>query len=167
MATLGQMAGGVGHEIKTPLAIIKMRIEQMEDSLGMGSLEARELTDGFTVVRKTVERIAKIVNGLKFFAREGRHVTPQKMKVSHLIDETLSFCREKFDSHGVRLDLLKNDAYHSAGIECRSVEISQVLLNLLNNAYDAVEMKEEKWIRVEVLDTGEFTEFSVTDSGAG
>ncbi|MBY0315470.1 MAG: GHKL domain-containing protein [Bdellovibrionales bacterium] len=52
-------------------------------------------------------------------------------------------------------------------IQCRSVEISQVFLNLLDNAFDAIHQLEEKWVRVELRDLDESIEMSFTDSGWG
>ena len=50
---------------------------------------------------------------------------------------------------------------------CRAVEISQVLLNLIGNAVDAVEDAQDKWLKIAVLDLGPFIEIAVTDSGRG
>ena len=52
-------------------------------------------------------------------------------------------------------------------LECRPTQMAQVLLNLLTNAFDAVEKLEEKWVRIEARDGGETVEFAVVDSGAG
>jgi C4-dicarboxylate-specific signal transduction histidine kinase len=52
-------------------------------------------------------------------------------------------------------------------IECQSTQISQVILNLLNNAFDAVQGLEERWVKVAVIDLGERMEIRVSDSGKG
>ena len=52
-------------------------------------------------------------------------------------------------------------------LHVRSTQISQVLLNLLNNAYDAVEPLNERWVRLETKDVGDRFQFIVTDSGTG
>lgn len=165
MSALGEMAGGVSHEINTPLAIIAMRVEQMEECVKEGDLDVIDFMDGLDVIKKTAARIAKIVNGLIVFAREGRHAAPQKVKVSTLIDETLSFCSERFAYHGIQLDFERGN--NSFGIECQAVEISQVILNLLNNSFDAIELLKDKWIRIDITDLGEYAEIAITDSGTG
>ena len=55
----------------------------------------------------------------------------------------------------------------SLRIDCRPTEISQVLLNLLNNAVDAVQPLPEKWVELQVKNVGKDVEISVTDSGKG
>lgn len=164
MAALGEMAGGIAHEINTPLAVISMRVEQMEECVCEGDVNELEFMDAIEVVKKTTDRIAKIIGGLRFFAREGKKDVFQIVAVSKLIEETLSFCSERFSNHGVQLNILNNIG---AKVECRSVEISQVLLNLLNNAYDAIEQLDEKWISIEVAEHEQHIEISVTDSGNG
>jgi signal transduction histidine kinase len=55
----------------------------------------------------------------------------------------------------------------SLRIDCRPTEISQVLLNLLNNAVDAVQPLAEKWVELQVRSAGKDVEISVMDSGKG
>lgn len=167
MSALGEMAGGVAHEINTPLSVIGMRVEQMEECINDGEFDALEFLDSIAAIRKTVDRIAKIVNGLRFFAREGKRDSAQRVKVSHLIHETLSLCQERFASHGVQLILPEEDLALSSEVECHSIELSQVLLNLLNNAYDAIEGMPEKWIKIESLEGRDHVEIWVTDCGHG
>jgi len=167
MSALGEMAGGVAHEINTPLAIIGLRVEQLEECVTEGDIDPLEFMEGLEIIRSTTDRIAKIVSGLRFFAREGKRTLPQKTKVSWLIEETVSFCRERFSNHGIDLRIIKDPSYETMEIECRSVEISQVLLNLLNNAFDALETKKNKWIQVRVIDHEKLVEFNITDSGDG
>ena len=52
-------------------------------------------------------------------------------------------------------------------IECRLIQIEQVLLNLLNNSFDAIADLEEKWIRVDVEAEDHFVNIKVVDSGKG
>ncbi len=167
MSALGEMAGGVAHEINTPLAIIRMRIEQLEDSIKEMNFDALEFMNSLEVVRLTVDRIAKIISGLRFFARDGSRLAKQKTKVSEIIEDTLSFCNEKFMSYGVKLEVNRNEIYQLAEVHCQPIEISQVLLNILNNSFDAITSAENRWIRIAVADQNEFIEISIADSGHG
>ena len=165
MATLGEMAGGVAHEINNPLAIIKTTASQMTELLGDEQLDKKMLSEMTTTIEKTTNRIAKIVHGLRLFSRDGSNDKHEHINVLSLIEDTVSFCRERFKSHGVNLTI--EEFSPSLGFEGRSIEISQVLLNLLNNAYDAVADKNEKWVKVSVIDEADWVSICVTDSGNG
>lgn len=90
----------------------------------------------------------------------------QESSVNAIIEETLSLCREKFYNHGIQITV-NIELELTYMVECRSVEISQVFLNLLNNSHDAILDLNEKWIKIDVKDSGEYVEVSITDSGSG
>ncbi|MES2802455.1 MAG: DAHL domain-containing protein [Bdellovibrionota bacterium] len=164
MSALGEMAGGVAHEINTPLAVIQMRTEQVLENLEEEELDKELLANALRAIDDTVKRIAKIINGLRSFARDGRKDPISLYSISKIVDETFSLCRERFNNHGVQLEYI-----HKQDIEipCRSVEISQVLLNLLNNSYDAIQSFSDKWIRVELIEQPDTVLLSVRDCGQG
>lgn len=167
MSSLGEMAGGIAHEINTPLAIIGMRVEQLEECMMEDDVVKEDFLRGLNVIKVTTNRIAKIISGLKFFARDGKVMPTSFVPLVSIVEETLSFCRERFGNHGIQLEV-ENKCDESLEIDCRSVEISQVVLNLLNNAYDAIEStKDEKWVRLSLSDLGKAIEIKVTDSGLG
>ena len=77
----------------------------------------------------------------------------------------MPFCMERLRQNSVELRVPPVEK--SLRIDCRPTEISQVLLNLLNNAVDAVQPLAEKWVELKVRNAGNEIEISVTDSGAG
>ena len=166
MSSLGEMAGGVAHEINTPLAIINMKVEQLEEELGDGIIDPDNFQDALKTIKLTANRIAKIVNGLKFFARDMKSMPLESTSVQSILDETFALCRERFANHGVLLTLDK-EVPSQLSVTCRSVEISQVLLNLLNNAFDAIEKQPEKWIKVSFEEAASEVLIAITDSGPG
>jgi C4-dicarboxylate-specific signal transduction histidine kinase len=113
--------------------------------------------------RGTIERISKIVKGLRNFSRDGSKDPLTSILVSKIIEETINLCQEKMKSHGVALKV--SEIPIEAEILCRPIEISQVLLNLLNNAHDSVQELAEKWIRIEFEQNEKELCLTVTDSG--
>ena len=65
------------------------------------------------------------------------------------------------------IELIVQQVHASVYIECRSVQMVQILVNLINNSHDAIENLEDRWIRLEAVDYGEFIELAVVDSGPG
>ena len=166
MSSLGEMAGGIAHEINTPLAVIAMRSDQLLECAQEGDLQPEDVTRSLEIIRRTTDRIAKIINGLRFFARDASKCSVQETSINSIISDTLSFCNERFSVHGVQLEFLDTTS-GKIHIHCRSVEISQVFLNLLNNAFDAIVDLNDKWVRIELRDLDDYIEVSFTDSGLG
>lgn len=86
-------------------------------------------------------------------------------RVHDLITETLYFCSARISAHGIDMRIESID--ESLTLDCRETQISQVLLNLLSNASDAIEKLEKKWIRIGAQERGDWIELSITDSGNG
>ncbi len=166
LASLGEMAGGIAHEINTPLAIIGMKVEQLMESVEENSLDNEELTSSLKVIKSTNDRIAKIISGLRFVVRDGSQMPMEPVLVSFLIDETCSFCKEKMRLSDIEFSIVR-DFPSDLKITCRSVEISQVLLNILNNAIDAVMDHPEKRISLHTSVDEDNIIFRISDSGPG
>jgi PAS domain S-box-containing protein len=166
MSALGEMAGSVAHEINNPLAIISGRASQLRTLAQTDRLDKDLIGTAAEKILDTAHRIARIIRGLRSFSRDGSRDPFAAVAVQTIVEETLEFCRSKFQNHGIRFDLEFTSPL-DASVECRSVQISQVLLNLLNNAYDAVCELPDPWIRLQVEDRGEGLRLSVTDCGPG
>ncbi len=165
MAALGEMAAGVAHEVNNPLAVIKGKADQLKRAVHLGRLDPEVVGRTATVISETAERIAKIIRGLRSFARDGESDPFQRATLQTILDESFELCRSRFHHNGIELRVAGE--MNGLQIECRSVQIGQVVLNLLNNAADAVLPLPEKWIQLEVHDRGEMVDILVTDSGHG
>lgn len=75
------------------------------------------------------------------------------------------FCTEQFNKH--RVPLIVPALSAPMTVQCRAVEISQALLNLLSNGLDAVRGQTKPWVRVDVTTEDDHISIAVTDSGAG
>lgn len=163
MTALGEMAGGIAHEINNPLAIIEVYAEQLSLLAAEEVIVNVKVAKAASVISATVDRIAKITRGLRSFARDAEDDPVIKTSVRKVLSETLDFCREKFMKHGVNLALGAIPA--TLEFECRPVQISQVVLNLLNNSLDAVGDIPGSFVKVDAFDESSRILITVTDSG--
>jgi C4-dicarboxylate-specific signal transduction histidine kinase len=116
-------------------------------------------------IESCVQRMATIVAELKAFSRDSANDNHKTISLRALVSETLDLCHARLVSKDIRLTVC--EIPDSWEVECHPSQISQVLLNLLNNAYDAALGQGERWVRLDVADRGECFEISVTDSGPG
>ena len=161
LSALGEMAGGVAHEINTPLAAIMLNAEMIESAEG---LDPDVLQRAKNIVNIS-ERISKIILGLRGFSRDAHADVDKLFTVKELIEYTTDLCNEKFKNNAVRLTVAEaNLQLHLKG---QIIQLSQCLLNLLNNSYDAIQKLEERWIEIRTVANPGEIEIWVTDSGKG
>lgn len=168
MSSLGEMAGGIAHEINTPLAVINLKVALLQEALESETFATsgkKMVGDACATIQKTVDRIAKIITGLRAFARDGASDPFQDAELQSIVEDTLDLCSEKFRDSGIDLQVKMPDS--KLVFSCRATQISQVLLNLLSNSFDAIQNLSDKWIKIEAVDLGSEIELSVSDSGDG
>lgn len=160
LASLGEMSAGVAHEINNPLAIISgtaSLLHRFKD-------EPEKFKMKIETLNKAVQRISKIVNGLRKFARSssGTDFLPHSLK--DVIQECLVMAESKSKRFQTPIMLELESAGH---IICDALEIEQVVINLVNNAIDAVQGLGDKWVKLRLFDQGQDVVLQVMDSGNG
>lgn len=166
MSSLGQMASGMAHEINNPLAIISGKAQHLEFLLNDMPVNSEKAYQHIQVINSNVERIAKIIRGLRSIARDVPDDPFREVAAEEIMQDTLELCRSRFKHHEVGL-FVPEEIFPDLVCYARPEQIVQVLLNLLNNAFDAVEGLPDKWVRVEVERAQDRIRFMVTDSGRG
>jgi len=162
LASLGEMAGGIAHEINNPLAIIMASAQRLSRELGRQNLD--QVQRCTQQILSTGDRIAQVVNSLRKLSRDGSNTPRSQFRVRQLIDEVMGLCEEKIRRAGINLVV---DVSEDVMLNANEVELSQVLFNLLSNACDAVDKQEQPWIHILGLREGDRFTLSVVDSGSG
>ena len=160
MASLGEVAAGVAHEINNPLTIIMSAANLLKKN--------RENPENFNSkvesILKASARISKIVLGLKKFSRSSVRVNHKAFSLNSIIKESIFLTSEKSK---VQFTPVIFECAFDVQINCNESEIEQVLINLINNAMDAVFELDEKWIKIEITQDAQSVFLRVTDSGSG
>jgi|GEM_PF-4983262 len=148
LKALGEMAGGIAHEINNPLMIISGRVFQLKHNASKNHLDRKEVISTCEKIGVTVERIAKIVENLRIFSGDGSAPASDKpAKIRNVIDTVLSLCQEKLNSKGIEIRITGIDSVKEE-IAGDPVKISQVILNLVSNSLTAVSALPDKWIHI-------------------
>lgn len=165
MASIGRLAAGVAHEINNPLAIINEKAGLLKDLFTFTkAYDADDRLLGLVdSVLSSVERCGRITKRLLGFSRqtdmEFRPVYPRK-----IIDTVLSFMHKEAEYRCIEINVDVDDRIYEVITDRGKLE--QVLLNLINNAFQAMKDGGALQIRVLRCDNG-MVHFLVKDNGCG
>ncbi|MES2525565.1 MAG: HAMP domain-containing sensor histidine kinase [Bdellovibrionota bacterium] len=159
LVALGEMAAGIAHEINNPLQVLSLQLAILKDSKDIA-----ETRPPMEKMEKTVERMGKLITGLKHLSRKDAFDPIENFTTQELIDSVMSISSDRFDRKGVTVNFKGQSDQMLSG---HLIQMSQVLINLLNNSIHAVKDLTEKWVEIEVRETVNSMQLMVTDSGSG
>lgn len=163
LSWLGEMAGGVAHEINNPLTIVLGNIAVMKMQIEENKFTSEDLLRGFGKLEKSVERIAKIVKSLVQFSRDGEKDIIAKVKISEILNEVQNLCAERMKQNSIAFEI---ERFADCTLNVKQVEILQSLLALVFNSFDAIQNKNDKWIKLKIINEEKSVAFIVEDSGS-
>ena len=160
LASLGEMAGGIAHEINNPLHIISGNLEL----LGMFAKDHDKMQKQITVARRSCERISKITHGLLHFSRDSNSEY-KAHSISKIVDEVLALSSIKASKFGVQISI--NVSENADTVFCNDVQIGQILINLINNAIDYLveDSIQEPWIAIKIYNNQGKIIFEISNAG--
>jgi PAS domain S-box-containing protein len=161
MATIGRLVSGVAHEVNNPLAAILGFTDLLLENPEVPS-SAR---DDLQIILQETQRTKVIVQDLLSFARQ-RPVQRELVQVNAVLRQTIKLRSYDFASHGVEVTEEFDESLAPAIGDTQ--QLQQVFLNILNNAYDAVQETGQRGkITIRTARRGESIEIGVTDNGTG
>lgn len=165
LASLGEMAGGIAHEINNPLTVIAGSMTLIEKHISKDPVDVEKIENLSQKVTETVTRIESIINGLKTYARTGHQDDFKYEPLDAIIKETLALCEHKLKMSNIKLTYQPNE---EISLECQRVQLSQVLINLISNSADEIsKQKTKKWITISIEEDHDLVRIRVEDSGHG
>jgi two-component system C4-dicarboxylate transport sensor histidine kinase DctB len=163
LAIMGQVAAGVAHEINQPVATIRAYADNAKTFITRSQLDAA--TENLDEIAALTDRIGTITGDLKALARKGRSPS-EPTPLSQVITGALVLLRSRFSGRMDQLDIeLPPPDLRVVG---HSLRLEQVLINLFQNALEAVEVKgNEGRIEVRATEKSETVLVTVSDNGPG
>ena len=159
-AALGELSASVAHEINNPLGVISGYAELLQ--LTNKSASPEDILTKSAIILKSCDRITHIVKSLKKFSRSDEAIQHTVCSVKNLISEAIVLTRAKLK---LCIIDLRCEYIEDSNILCNEIEIEQVIVNLINNAIDALSELPDKWIDILVTETTQDYIISITDAG--
>jgi len=161
MATIGRLVSGVAHEVNNPLAAILGFTDLLLENPEVPEPAREDLK----IILQETQRTKDIVQDLLSFARQ-RPVQRELVQVNTVLRQTIKLRSYDFASHGV--EVLEEFEPVLAPALGDSQQLQQVFLNILNNAYDAVQEAGQRGrIKIHTRRQSEMIEVAISDNGTG
>ena len=164
MATIGRLAAGVAHEINNPLAIINEKVGLIKDLFSLRNQCAKDdkLMKLVDSVIASVERCATIARRLLRFSR-AEEINLRPIDLKETVLDVLGFLGKEAEYRSIKvaLDVPEN----MSSIESDTGRLQEIFLNIINNAFAAVE--DGGHLDISIKEEGEFVRVTFTDDGCG
>lgn len=163
LASIGQLAAGVAHEINNPLGTIMLYSSMLKKDIGKKVSDGGQSVNDLKLIIEEAERCKSIVANLLDFARQGKLIIT-KVDVAKLIDKIV---------HSIKLDLRFSDIqtvteYDEIDeIYADKDQFKQVILNVVNNACEAMEDSDVKELKIKLLSEEDKIKIIIKDTGSG
>jgi len=167
MAALGKLAAGIAHEINNPLMLIREHAGWMRDLLEDEKPENmehfNEMANAAVKVEQNVDRAKDITHRLLGFARRIDPST-ESLPLNPIVDQAIAFLRNEASFRGITIE--RDFAEGDIRVATDVGQLQQVILNILDNAIDAVEQGGRVNVRTR-LDENDFANIILHDNGNG
>jgi signal transduction histidine kinase len=167
LASIGELAAGVAHELNNPLNNIALFIGNVSDDLTGVRTPPRnrdELVRELEAATEQVRKASEIITHLRTFARKAS-VQRASVSINEVLRSSLFLLREQFRLEEVELSF--EPCQSNAQVQGSHVQLEQVFVNLLSNAGDAVREAKEKHIQLTCVAQATTVEVKIQDSGIG
>lgn len=173
LTALGEMATGIAHEIRQPLAIIDLANRSLGNFFKNKYTDLERARSSSSKIAEQVKRADKIINNMRAFARTDS-IELMHIDLTRPVKTAASFFKEQCKLHNIALEVKCEGPIPSVFSDPQKIE--QIVINLISNARFAVESKRESsanqypiWIRIRIYQNTQNSAvcLEVSDNGIG
>lgn len=163
LAVLGQMSASISHELNNPLAAIRSFADNGRRFLQRQSYD--RVDDNLSRISALTDRMAKISNQLRSFARKSDSNEVSRLDVKPLILSAKDLLAPQCKAKQVELNLVLDETLPT--VEINPIQFEQVLINLITNAIQALEQQQDRSITISAAVSNTALSIFVDDNGPG
>jgi signal transduction histidine kinase len=162
LASLGEMAAGIAHEINNPLTISIGSLKILNKLIERGSVTNDILKQSLDTILSSNNRIGGIVESMRSLSRIKEDVELETLDINEVIINCLPMIQNKLEAHGISFESFTENVM----VRGDRSEISQIFVNLVTNSIDAIKNENlDKWIHIKSIQNDDFVEIRFIDSG--
>jgi two-component system, NtrC family, sensor kinase len=160
LASIGQLASGVAHEINNPLEIIRLHANLITKDTTISEQARHDIG----IIQKHTQNCRQIVESLLNFARVSK---PEKLEIDihACIEDVLAVLAIQLQENDVTI--IRQYGKHIPGVTVDAQQVRQVFMNILMNAKQAIREKGDITIQTQVAPTGRDLWIDISDNGSG
>ncbi len=159
MASLGQLSAGIAHEFRNILNAIHLNIE----CFSQPGITPERIEKYAGMSKRIMANATLILEGLLTFARKSESVK-KSGNLKKTVEDTLFLVEKEMMAHQIEIETHLEDVTE---ISYDHGQISQVVMNLMNNARDALRERDEKKITLMLKNDGKYLVLDIADNGSG
>jgi len=164
LASLGEMAGGVAHEINSPLSVVHGLNRRLKRQLN--DKESPEvLKESLDKIENLVDRIFVITKGLGIFSRDSSHDKFVDTEIYNILTTVVDYANVRYLKSNVAISL--NGETEQFNVNCQKNTISQILNTLISHSVVRIKDLKENWISISTKYVDGYNEIWINDSAEG
>ena len=165
LATLGKMIAGVAHEVKTPLSVIKTRMQMWQHEVEKNArLQEKVDTGSINMVINEINRVSDLVRRLHVFSRP-IYENLQPTSIDRVIEEVVSLM--DFESSGCKVRVRKILKENPPPVNADGNSLKQVLINIYSNSIESIEDGGDILTETVYDEAGSVMHIRISDTGSG
>ena len=147
MIALSEMAGGIAHEINTPLTVLHGRVRRITKKIEKQEFSREETLDSLKKLQGLIERIFTITNGLRYFSIDIQKEEFADVNINSIIFDAITFCRERYRNMNVPLSI--KSSQDELILSCKGNSLIQMIVTIIKTSLTSISMDKNSWCEVE------------------
>jgi len=162
--SIGELTSGLAYMINGQISIIGGHLSFIKTQMDQDDMNTLDVKRKIQGIEESVQRLSKAIKDLNSFVRNAKNEEISDVSLTHILDNVMELSHERFRIHCVGLEV---DFEENLFIRCRETQLAQVLIALLNNAYNAVHTQREGWVKLSAKSKNGVITISISDSREG